>query len=632
MTSPTVAHARSLKMRALNAESRSLQEQVTAWETKFHERVREEIEERSNVETGLKARVRLLEVDTESYAQRVKEMQTQLEQTKRALDIAESANIELEKRNETFAHLLVTSPIKEEFPANSPFNAKKTHVRQRSMLPRFPTTGSLLAPANLPVLAPSASLPNQFHPKDDLGLLGPPLEPLPIVMHTPQPRTENSIQEESPGTDASSNRDSIISTSSLTFSDIMAAGEMCQSTGRARPSRRMRRFHGGSVVPKPLILSSTSQLPAVPATAPPYEPHESPPCFPFPEIVVRQRNLQISPLSGRRRALTSADGLTLADFHPLSPQEGFTPSQPSSSGESLAHLPSPNSAVTESTPRDFSSLGSAVGRNLFEELRRVKDTSTTTDDTSSHSRSTPVTMEKLLRPSDSSTTDSSLSRTRRRLYHQRSVSEQTALPLSPTVPSLHSLIHARSHKRRKNSPILTIFSDLWRSPYLLARRCFSRAQSAMLFSASVNKLQWWLVNFLLGPMVTRRMMGCSSSSSEGEHQHHNHLLLSPIEERILMSRRRARRQAQRSRKTSSSLNVNASSSSGENANEDAECETCPQHQLLKHSPWMWIKFSLTLAFAIGAAIKDGPAVLFRPCYEDGKKCACETPGGKVHEA
>ncbi|GAB7357500.1 hypothetical protein MBLNU459_g0034t1 [Dothideomycetes sp. NU459] len=630
MTSPTVAHARSLKMRALNAESRSLQEQVTAWEIQFHERVKDEIEERTKIETGLKARVRLLEADAESCATRVKEMQLQLEQTKRALDTAESANVELERRNETFAHLLVTSPIKEDFPANSPFGARKTHVRQKSMLSRFPTTGPSLAPANIPVLVPSASAPNQFHPKEDLGLLGPALDSLPALVQTPHSHPDNnSIQEESPGTDASSNRDSIVSTSSMTFSDIMAAGEMCQSTGRARPSRRMRRFHGGSVVPKPLILSSTSQIAPIPATAPPYEPHESPQSFPFPELAPRRRSFQVSPLSGRRRALTSADGLTLADFQSLSPQMGITPPKATASGEGLARLPSPNSAATESTPRDFSSLGSAIGRNLFEELRRVKDASTTTDETASHPRSTPLTIERLLRPSTSSSSESSLSRTRRRLYHQRSISEQTALPLSPAVPSLHSLIHARSHKRSKSSPILTIFSDLWRSPYLLARRCFSRAHSASLLSAHVNKLQWWLVNFLLGPMVTRRIMDCPSStgspSENGEQQHHHHhLLLSPIEEQILTSRRRSRRQQQRSRKSSSALNAAAASPSEDGS--EQQCETCPHHQLLRHSPWMWIKFSLTLAFAIGAAIKDGPAVLFRPCYDDeGRVCACETP-------
>lgn len=42
-----------------------------------------------------------------------------------------------------------------------------------------------------------------------------------------------------------------------------------------------------------------------------------------------------------------------------------------------------------------------------------------------------------------------------------------------------------------------------------------------------------------------------------------------------------------------------------------------RHETRKHSPLMWLKFSLTLAFAVGAAFKDGPGSLLR----DGG-CGC----------
>ena len=35
------------------------------------------------------------------------------------------------------------------------------------------------------------------------------------------------------------------------------------------------------------------------------------------------------------------------------------------------------------------------------------------------------------------------------------------------------------------------------------------------------------------------------------------------------------------------------------------------HRRTKHSPWLWIKFSITLAFAIGVALKDGPGSLMK---------------------
>ena len=44
---------------------------------------------------------------------------------------------------------------------------------------------------------------------------------------------------------------------------------------------------------------------------------------------------------------------------------------------------------------------------------------------------------------------------------------------------------------------------------------------------------------------------------------------------------------------------------------------CVHHSRRKHSPWVWLKFSLTLAFAVGIAFKDGPASLLKT-----KACAC----------
>lgn len=46
--------------------------------------------------------------------------------------------------------------------------------------------------------------------------------------------------------------------------------------------------------------------------------------------------------------------------------------------------------------------------------------------------------------------------------------------------------------------------------------------------------------------------------------------------------------------------------------------------LSRHSPWLWIRFSLTLAFAVAAAVKEGPGALLAPCEGDGQRgdCAC----------
>jgi hypothetical protein len=45
------------------------------------------------------------------------------------------------------------------------------------------------------------------------------------------------------------------------------------------------------------------------------------------------------------------------------------------------------------------------------------------------------------------------------------------------------------------------------------------------------------------------------------------------------------------------------------------------HRRSKHSPWLWLKFSITLVFAIGAAFKDGPGSLLKSSV-----CHCRRRG------
>jgi hypothetical protein len=45
--------------------------------------------------------------------------------------------------------------------------------------------------------------------------------------------------------------------------------------------------------------------------------------------------------------------------------------------------------------------------------------------------------------------------------------------------------------------------------------------------------------------------------------------------------------------------------------------------LSRHSPWLWVRFSLTLAFAVAAAVREGPAALMMECQGEGPgRCGC----------
>ncbi|KAI5206793.1 hypothetical protein E4T39_02296 [Aureobasidium subglaciale] len=367
LTSPSVTKEKGQKIRLLSQDIRRLQEENARWEAEFDERVLQVMEEHDGVEYNLRARINMLEADSDNYAQKVKELQAQLDATRKALDIAESANIEFEKRLETFAHLLVTSPIKSEAPlAQPPFTKESRSTRQKRLsFHRFPTAGSLH----------QASMFEQQEHEES------------------RPHSEPAAQEyfENPISDAEwdpSKRESIISDASRNSIDfsLFLNNEPPPSSSRARPNRRMRRFHGGSHLPKPLILSA-AQLAPILASAPPYEPHDSPRAFPFPDV-------------DRAPRRASSD------------QEDTTPT------------PQQTSSNSNNTSTDYSSIGPNLGRNLLEELHAVRH-----DEDSQTASSGPTPFATLnAKPADFSSHSTSIQRNvsgAMRLRHQRRTSSLT---------------------------------------------------------------------------------------------------------------------------------------------------------------------------------------------------------------
>lgn len=576
------------------------------------------MEEHDGIEHNLRARINLLESDSENYLQKVKELQAQLDATRKALEIAEAANVEFERRLETFAHLLVTSPIKTETPLAQPPFAKESRTARQKRLSfhRFPTAGSLHQ---------QASVLEQQEPDE------------------PRPQSQGAVDDHvdaASDVEYDSKRESIVSDASrnsINF-DVLLNGNQdapSSSSRSTRPNRRMRRFHGGSHLPKPLILSA-AQLAPILASAPVLEPHESPRSFPFPDVQAKPRRAschEFSPLTGRRRAMTSIEGLDVLSLQPLP-----TSSSPSSLSQSDDKTPTPAEVVTESTPRDYPSIGPNVGRNLLEELHAARDDGTETGSELitpfGTLNSKPAGLSNLSSASNSSGVQRSVSNNMR-LRHQRSMSEATGLSLysnfrhtsastSPAVdpPSTHG--------------ILDRIRELCRQPFKLARRCVARAHQAFLLSRTLNRLQWMLVHAVLGPMATRRLMACSL--------HESVLLMSPASLKHRRSRRNVRSPSPdgeeseegdaespcpiRSRPSSSSSScvfdqpTRISQHKVHKKNRRSRTEEAPM--LSRHSPWLWIRFSLTLAFAVAAAVREGPGVLMSPCVADeqGGNCGC----------
>lgn len=621
ITSPTVTKARHLKLRALSVEARTLQDEIAQWEANFDERVREEVDRRAGNDAALKARVKELEAAAEEKTYRIKELEYQTDLDAQALESAEAANVELEKRVEIISEMLATSPRKLDFVAEAPPRERRRHVRPKSMLPRFPTTGSL-APA--PTFnTPTHSLTEGSQIRLENGLvLSKSKSVYSFDFHTPDSRNSRrrsdaaAIFEHSPPTARSGRHGRPLSIVSDYVSDSwgtpVISDTECHgySNTRNRPHRRMRRFQGGSVGPKPLILPSTTSFAHIPASAPPLNEHETPPHFPFPVVDHWQSPGSVhTPESGRRRASTFSGGsATLERFLHSPPPRTLSPDLPSS-GNSLTRIRSHESA--QETPRDFSSLGSAVGRNLFKELHRAKDTPTSslkTPDFSPQLASEDANLRSL--EDELADEPSLLDRTNTNSSDPCACAPTALSPLpagtiyeSPcpqrhTHDSTPSTAYSSSPSFMKW--VCGFTTGIWRSRHHLARRCLTRAGLVELFSTSVGRLQWWIASALLGPMITRRVMARSFKGSPRSLR------------RLEAGNGSPGSGGSRSRSSSLTDDFLIHAPDGEVA------RRCPHRklQVKRHSVWLWIKFSLTLAFAVGAAIKDGPGTLLAaPCCD-----------------
>jgi hypothetical protein len=632
LTSPSVTKEKTHKIRLLNQDIRRLEEENSRWEADFDQRVLQVIQEHDNIEYNLRQKIALLEADGEKHSQKVKELQAQLDSTRKGLHVAEAANVEFEKRLETFAHLLVTSPIRTDMSlAQPPFARDSRSIRQKRLsFHRFPTAGSFHQQASV-----------LEHQDVDLN----------------RPLSEGAVIYDSDVEWDASKQESFISDTprnSVNFDHLLNQDPSAPAY-RARPNRRMRRFHGGSHLPKPLILSS-AQLPPVLASAPLFEAHESPPsAFPFPHVqfVTRRASCHdFTPSTGRPRARTNADGLSLSFLSPrdpivlLPPSDDFkTPTQPK---------PFP-----ESTP--CSSIGPSAGRNLLDELYAARNDGdgddTTIEISSSPVEATPVATLNS-KPSDecyalntirsSSSISTSIGRSvsgTLRLRHQRSISEATGLSMFPMSSSRRvssssqqasgsqiDKTKTRSGSKDKdnsnNNTILARLIALLQSPYSMVKLCVSRAHRAFMLSRTLRRFQWMLLHAVLGPLATRKLMACQVSAD-------NKILAASLGENFVEGRgdgmemsddeeddfederdmtprplHRQHDQRQSNHRNRNTKKQRQDQQSQQQQEEDRKREMIMQAPMLsRHSPWLWIRFSLTLAFAVAVAVREGPASL-----------------------
>jgi hypothetical protein len=629
VTSPSITRQQTNMMRTLNAETKQLQQALEEWEHSYDKRVHQVVEQHSAIEIGLRNQLRSYEEQGEEDRYRIHELEEQIGNMSQNLESAEVANVHLEKRLEILSDLLATS-AKIDLHAETP--ATRRMSRPKSMHPRFPTTGNLMISPER--LSESGTQP----PSPALSFAG-------SCSHLDLRQTR-SHQDSISGSAYSEH----ISDAESVFSDAPMLGDSLTTAEqslaaqhahfdmpppslppRGRPTRRMRRFGAGSIGPRPLILPSASHYDHVPASAPALEHHEVLLGFPFRNHSMDRRNG--SPLFGRRRASTMMDQATLAS---LAGSTMLTVPGAEGGDDVMSSFASPASVVSQASIQEYSSLGScagaAISRNLMEELSQI--------------RSNDVTEETVSEPEDA---ESALGEQEDDTELQESfidpldsIPESHSREVSDTTHSTATIIGLQSCNSTaptSNQSFIArlrrIFGDLWRCPVELARHLIQSAQSLMRLPAPLRNVQWWLVSVLLGPMAKRRLLSTHQYCSR-EYEDDRQRLLVPEQDQspgsptgscsdlaygtfypgspepIASKRSRRPGMAGPGKKVLSQRN----SSSSTHRNKQQMMGTS------RHSPWLWLKFSITLAFAIGCAFKSGPGSLLS--LEDRSCPGCES--------
>lgn len=610
--SPSVTRQQSSKMRTLNTETKQLQEELAEWEAKYEQRVQEIVEQHQEIESTLRVQLRKLEQDAEETKYRLQELESELESRSASMEATEAANLNLERRLEIMGGLLATSPTKIDLHADTP-GLQRRQQRPKSMLPRFPTARSLAAsPERQPQTQPTS--------------------PYFTFAHDASPGVPDSLDRSQLDLDTSFSHSDIASDAGSVFSEGGPAtgGSMTSiselpngaphlnpwtlqtaQNAKVRPARRMRRFGAGSACPKPLILPSTSHWQEhAPASAPPLERSETTPSFSFPRAgEVFEDEDSPSSQAARRRASTTADESTLAK---LAASPMLRVPQPADLAEdSMLSVRYPASAESQMTPRDFSSLGSTTGRNLMDELCAVR----TFESIGSFEEPSPG-VEKPSAPSVES-------EERTVLYGkevEQGANVHSVLSADESSSDLPQATRSRSRSRGIGQPlsawdrIRILFGDLWRSPLALARHLVQTAQHRMRIPEPLRNVQWWLVGILLGPMAKRRMLAvpddcCAAGDLERQPLLEAYSPPAEAQDGLVYGTMYTTPPGSPGRTGTISGKGKKRAVVSSLANK-RRCRH-HHHDRSKHSPWLWLKFSITLAFAVGVAFKDGPASLLR---------------------
>lgn len=289
LMSPSAHKIRAAKLRALTSEARSLRQQVSDWEQKFDEKVKDERDQLAAVEMSLTARLQALEDEVEAKDDRVRGLEWEIGNLKIRVKDAEgleAVNSDLERRIDLLTNLLVQSPTKMDLSsaASSPSKPEphKKTPRPRSMMPRIPPSPaskrlSLNISSDMQFRLPRRSFASASSgsPTQDVCLS--PILRRDHFQASPGLKESKDSSERYSGSSSfqsppssSSRPTSLYSNSSFgAFSwGLPLPPDTEAHTKGNQKQRRMRRFPSGAASLKPLILPTAAGTPSCPMSPP----------------------------------------------------------------------------------------------------------------------------------------------------------------------------------------------------------------------------------------------------------------------------------------------------------------------------------------------------------------------------
>ena len=656
LVSPNTNKARAAKLRALTVEARSLRHEVADWEKNFTERVREGVDERLGVESGLKARLEALEDEGEIKDMRIKELEFEVETLRlkaKDTEALEITNINLERRIDVLTSLLVQSPTKLDSGSatSSPgqTDPQKRTPRPRSLLPRVPSSpGGVRLSLNAVSessfwrgrgLRSNSSISET--PEDTGSYVDE------YVQTSPESRQRDDAQPlDSPYLDtvsSPSNR-SVPSSSSRPTSLQSSSSQSATSWGlplatdtdlsakSATRQRRMRRFPSGACSLKPLILPNAAGTQSLPASAPPYATsdgarretsnHSLDPTTAFlshhdltsPIATPTQQGHRASTIWAREQALRALEGQSgnpakqledmLLQASPVNIEEDFAAVLRAKIKQNSQKKPRPKSLEEELKKALLDAQETHSSVSFEDGLIPIGDAEmVATPHISEGSEAT----DSILTAINNQSPTSCLMESQLRQRH--TVPEDDITPKPPKRPplmdstfkSLPSTTLAKRSAFGLFSSLTEIISHAKQEPTLLARRLLYNAWS--LGSKRLGGIGWWLLGLVLRPGVRP---GISKADAEiGE------------ENGMAQESNRTPFRTELNSRRAVGCFMRTEGRSGHQEPHRTELETEPHVFLCDHcvepssrrTLRLWFQFSLTIVLAVGIAIKHGPGVL-----------------------